>query len=413
MSAAAIPACGNRVPARTSRGHLAGVGGLLLTLAAMGGCDSESAAGATSAPTAVGNLAALVEEARIDGHKHELVPLYEPSNHALVVLPDGSLAVRQGQDRKIRFFRPDGTPDGSFGQAGEGPGEFVGLGPMGLRGDSLWAYDQRLFRFTLLTPDRRCGRSRVLDMRVHPRAGEEDLIPPAEFSVPHALLPGDTVLRLALPYWETIPEGFGGSRFFAAVDAAGAIQQVLARSEARHQQVSSPSGSSTVVPFANVPIHTVSSDGQRVASATAHPEAPQPYVMVETVGRDGKSIYQRRIAIEPVPLPGAVRDSMYELRSERLKDHELLELIRDRLDETEFYPPLTEMVIGRDGTLWVGLAGQSEAVPYFALAADGAPLGRIELPAGSRVAGGDEESIWVIERDEFDVESLVRYGVTW
>src|SRR5690606_14288668 len=110
---------------------------------------------------------------------------------------------------------------------------------------------------------------------------------------------------------------------------------------------------------------------------------------------------------------GAVRDSMYELRSERLKDHELLELIRDRLDETEFYPPLTEMVIGRDGTLWVGLAGQSEAVPYFALAADGAPLGRIELPAGSRVAGGDEESIWVIERDEFDVESLVRYGVTW
>lgn len=401
--------CAARMPHRP----LTALAGLLLGLAAITGCRSEPSDHARSDSAKGDNLAELVTAARIDAYEHDLVPFHEPASHALVVMNDGSIAIGQPQDRSVRFFRSDGTPDGSFGRAGEGPGEFVAISRVGVRGDSLWIYDPRLFRFTVLTPEREYARSLTADMRVRPRPADVGRVPPAEFSGAVALLPEEMVLRHVLPYWETVPEEFGGSQFFATVDSEGTIQQVLARSDSRHQQVSSPTGHSTVVPFANVTAHTVSSDGEWVASATAHPEGSEPYVTVEVVGRDGSHVYQRRIAFEPVPLPHGVRDSVFEMVSARLKDPQLRKLIRDRLDATEFYPPITEMAIGRDGTLWIGLARPSDNVPYITLASDGQLLGRIELPAGSRIAGGSAESIWVIERDAFDVESLLRYGVSW
>jgi hypothetical protein len=39
----------------------------------------------------------------------------------------------------------------------------------------------------------------------------------------------------------------------------------------------------------------------------------------------------------------------------------------------------------------------------------GEPVGRLILPAHSRIAVANDSHIWVIEEDAFEVESLVRY----
>jgi hypothetical protein len=68
-------------------------------------------------------------------------------------LPDGRLAVADRGSAEIRFFDDRGHHLESYGRPGDAPGEYrlligLGSGP----GDSLWAYDFGLRRFTILAP---------------------------------------------------------------------------------------------------------------------------------------------------------------------------------------------------------------------------------------------------------------------
>lgn len=47
------------------------------------------------------------------------------------------------------------------------------------------------------------------------------------------------------------------------------------------------------------------------------------------------------------------------------------------------------------------------------LRSDGEPIGTSVLPVSSRIAAADLGRIWVLERDELDVEGVVRYAVEW
>ncbi|MEQ9568595.1 MAG: hypothetical protein RLN75_00265, partial [Longimicrobiales bacterium] len=70
--------------------------------------------------------------------------VYALPGEQLVVLDEGA-----GQ---IRFFDMDGIPGHVFGRTGQGPGEFQGLTFVGFRRDSLWVFDGRQQRLTILDP---------------------------------------------------------------------------------------------------------------------------------------------------------------------------------------------------------------------------------------------------------------------
>ena len=87
-------------------------------------------------------------EMRIDGYAADLVPI-----SWLGVGPTGTIAILQTQDHVVRFFDSAGSPVGSVGGDGEGPGEFRTLQRGGWKADTLWVSDFALHRVTLISPE--------------------------------------------------------------------------------------------------------------------------------------------------------------------------------------------------------------------------------------------------------------------
>jgi hypothetical protein len=73
------------------------------------------------------------------------------------------------------------------------------------------------------------------------------------------------------------------------------------------------------------------------------------------------------------------------------------------------HPPVAGLVGGRDGTLWIRMRDTETGRPYRVLDPGGEPIGSLTLPLDARIAVADRNNVWVIERDDLDVESLVRY----
>lgn len=70
-----------------------------------------------------------------------------------VRMPDGRIAVLEGQDLEIRVFGPDGTHRGSFGRQGDGPLEFEVFPQMALAPpDTLVVWDQGHARLSWFDP---------------------------------------------------------------------------------------------------------------------------------------------------------------------------------------------------------------------------------------------------------------------
>lgn len=76
-------------------------------------------------------------------------------------------------------------------------------------------------------------------------------------------------------------------------------------------------------------------------------------------------------------------------------------------------PPLTSLRVLRDGTLWVRLAPAPAALSarWDVFAPDGARVGHAQLPLTAQVTDGERAWILVVERDDDDVPSVVRYDV--
>jgi hypothetical protein len=85
------------------------------------------------------------------------------SIEGVVRLPDGRIVVADGGAREIRWFDGEGRFLSSTGRRGDAPGEYrqinaLGYGP----GDSVWVYDYRNRRFTILTADGELARTMTL-----------------------------------------------------------------------------------------------------------------------------------------------------------------------------------------------------------------------------------------------------------
>src|SRR5690606_38703450 len=134
-------------------------------------------------------------------------------------------------------------------------------------------------------------------------------------------------------------------------------------------------------------------------------------VRVSALDVRGDTLFTRVYPFDPVPIPQSVRDSTMKARESELRGRspELADAFRDRARPPATYPPVTSLVVGSDGTIWMERPDAGGMRVYFAIAQDGEPLGTVELPRSSRLAAADRSRVWVLERDENDVESVVRY----
>lgn len=171
--------------------------------------------------------------------------------------------------------------------------------------------------------------------------------------------------------------------------------------------------------FSNHPRYAVAADGQRAVIV-------MPEVLGEEVGTftataldlAGDTAFHARYPFAAVPLTAAEAEAEIEARVARDNAPDpygsmLRAGHRRQTVIPEVVPPFRSLMLGTDGSVWIEQQPRDGQRAYYALAANGAGLGRVLLPEHARVGAARQDRIWVLEADSMDVESVVRYGMRW
>lgn len=371
----------------------------------LGSCAEEA-----GPPIDEGVRVTLSEEMRIDPYRSALVPIGSPTRVA--VARDGTIAIAQTQDAVVRFFDADGRPLGEVGGSGEGPGEFRQLWRLGWLGsDTLYAYDVQLRRFTLIGPDLDFARSMALPARARPSPELRGRIPEFRNVLGTGLYADGSVnARLTGPVGEETGE----------YDPDMDLHVRLARDEMilsyvqlpRAERIQIEMGDMILVTMAPVPTHPlieISADGTWSAIVTREVEGPEAGTFQVTAESfDGEPLYTRHLSAPLVPITRTRADSVIDNFLDG-SPADLEDAFRREVTFPPAFPPVAGIVPGRDRTLWVQLQDTEEGRPYRILDPHGALLGTVVVPTTTQIAVADLENVWTIERDPFDVETVVRY----
>ncbi|MEP6591652.1 MAG: hypothetical protein ABJC19_10760 [Gemmatimonadota bacterium] len=366
-----------------------------------------------------------VETLRISGDAKLFVPITQ-----IAVSPAGEMAVWQAQDSRILIFSPDGRNIGSFGRAGEGPGEFRVLGAYGWLGDSLWILDPGLHRTTLMT-------MRGALVRIEPWLPQLTLPKPSQLvfrggfggAAPGAIFADGSFVPLAgvhLPQRIGADGRIGESSLESVirVGADGVLRRVLlttpplARETACVQvwEAGTVSGSVSS-PYCATPIKVFSPDGSRVM-LVRQSNASQKSSTFEVllISTHGDTLLHRNLEYQPQRIPSEV------LRAEAGKSlprgltlSQMPKPYRDalgRLPRVDQYPPIGRGLLGTDGAIWLELNGPWKEHRWLLLSSeDGSVIGNLELSPSITLRAVSRGMVWGREVDDDDVPSVVRLRV--
>jgi hypothetical protein len=342
---------------------------------------------------------------------------------AIAVAPDGEIYVLDRHVPTVRRFGPDGAYLGSFGREGAGPGELRQPEAMAMLPDG-----------RLLVRDPRNAR-----IAVYGRDGE--------------ILPS-----WRLPYGS----GFGTSSPLFSDTAGNVYTPLLLRQDADLLEWRwglarfRPDGTHTdtiPVPTWDFEAPTVIARREGSSSSTSVPFSPQVSWVFSPLGyfvaglssdyrvdlfRAGGPVLRIERAYHPVTV-------LAEEKAEQ--EHRIIENFRESFGSWRWNgppipdtkPPFRDLLVGRDGRIWVqvsqpGYAWRTEAearqeeertgdpqtrfrepIVFDVFEADGRYLGALRTPGDFRtspppVMRGD--LIWAVTRDEVDVQRVVRYRLT-
>jgi len=370
-----------------------------------------SGSGADQAPQSsrVLNVAGAIlhQEGRIDGYESELVPIspYSPASGALAIGPDGVLAVRQSQASQVLLFDRSGKQVGSVGRGGEGPGEFRATSRVGWLGSTLWVSDSRAARLTTF-PDLGTGEvaTKMYPVRGLPPRGSR---PRFVYSSPVGLRGRDT-LMMAFQVAAGDPSPLYGDRITYGLLplATGDTVIEVAQVELGERQVDLPGGGVTVLPFPELSFARYTSSIDLLTTAVVRDDRSDSVaVRIRQVQTRGGTQSEFDAVIPVHEIPNSVRDSVANSFVERMGVSPSI---------PDIYPPLKDFLQGPLGEVWLEYANaQDEGRSYAVFTRSGQPTGSLTLPPGMRVGAVDVDGVWVLEKDEFDVEHLTRFRVEW
>ena len=129
----------------------------------------------------------------------------------------------------------------------------------------------------------------------------------------------------------------------------------------------------------------------------------------------GDTAFDRTYSVPPVPLRREWADSLFRARAKPAvaRFPQLAPgLNRAALDLPEFYPPISAVVAGVDGTSWLRREDTgAPATEWLVLDARGNMSARLRLPRQLEIKWAGANHIWAAVPDEFDVPFLVRYRI--
>jgi hypothetical protein len=155
----------------------------------------------------------------------------------------------------------------------------------------------------------------------------------------------------------------------------------------------------------------VAQDGSRVAFVTMNTRGSEAGTYrVVVIGAKGDTVFSRQYPFSPVAIPHEVSDSLAALAVKEPPLPALLGMGQQAPLPT-VYPPVNRVIIGQDGTVWLELRTTNGRKPYIVLDAKGNPRGAVSMPISASILVASLKTIWTVEKDADDLDSVVRYQV--
>lgn len=320
-------------------------------------------------------------------------------------LSDGRIVIADGGNTRVLIVSRNGALDRSIGRAGSGPGDFRMLWDLAVVRDTILTYDTGLLRISLWRPDGEFIRS--VSLAVDPTR----LWTLRAFSSPSEFIITTRQARTAGPrglYTDTAT--------VLRLDGRTGTTAILDRRAWEQQYFYPQSNGSTAygTPFLG-----------RALLATAATRVilvPLASARVEILRRDGSRGPSLLLPVPPQPfarsLIDAFRDSLVRLTRKSNPQGSASELRLLDVFGSSFplpvHRPVVEFASAIGNEVWLrAFPTTAETAAYYVIDAARERLaGRLDLPAGWRVLGGNERSVLVLQRDSLDVESVVVYDVT-
>lgn len=343
---------------------------------------------------------------------------------AAVEGPDGRLYSLHRGEGAVRVWDAEGRPAGTVGRQGEGPGEFRFPTALGFFGDSLWVMDGANRRVSYFERDGTLLGSRVPSMAARPReiSGEG---PPNPW---RPRRDGTWWGRGAAPY-SAVASGDVTTLTHVGMTAEGTVLDTAWIQDLRPTDVLAVQrGERTLIlpqPWNDGDVVAFAPDGSLVAveRRATGADAAAAAVRVRWITATGDTLAEASLPYEPRPLTDGVVDSMLTARARAIHDAmpggggmglaELERGLRDGIHPPPSLPAVDgEPALAHDGALWLrSTPDGEEAARWWVVGPEEGLRAEVVAPPGLRVLDVRGRTVWGVERDDLDVDYLVRYRV--
>ena len=324
----------------------------------------------------------------------------------------GEVLIIQPSTRIISVYDSTGAFLREIGGVGDGPGEFRSLGRAGWTGDTLWVMDPAASRLHLFGKDFEFLRTLSPVVSNLPRGVARML--------PGPLMADGWILGIPLTL------GPLDAHPMLLISRSGSVRRTLPDVPARAHRIAVHVGNRPPIEVANPwdtsPLWAPTADrgGIIVVGRPAATNARRAAFSISRIDLGGDTIFRRFISYTPRELTDDEREDAHVLLAKRLSDHlgdetrlsTIEAAVRNSLPAPDFFPPVSELLVGRDGTVWLKreVAGSEDAT-WWVFSDSGEPLAEIRLPIGLSVFGADRRTVWGMTTDELDVPYVEVYTI--
>ncbi len=331
----------------------------------------------------------------------------------VAVSSDGHVFLSEPQFARVVEFDAGGTFSRVVGGRGNGPGEFTAPGGLWWKGDSLAVSDfQRGIH--LFSPDGEFADLIFFHINDGSSAfGLRPIFPLADGSIAAFAPAGSSAITsgsVTQETWLKVSRDGAITDTLAMVGVEGRLYSVRYRERTR----------SGTHPLSWAPILSAPPSGTSfvLVNRPVATDSDAATYEVRRLGLGGDTLNSTMLDYEPLPVLAEQIDSMALEMAEgwagalNATVPSVAAAIADQVEWPSYQPPVTAIVCGSDGTVWLRREDVGvESARWEILDEDLSPIGWVELPLGLELKVVGRDRAYGVEFDELDVPTVVRFDV--
>jgi hypothetical protein len=336
---------------------------------------------------------------------------------------DERLLVLQPRESAVRVFSLDGTPSGTIGRSGSGPGEFINPNVMGWNGEDMYIIDTSNSRVTFLSSTG--DGTATWSPRYEPTATNPLRPGPVALMKNRALLVSDR--GLSAPRTGTGPHF---QTYYLSDSTGTPIRRYVARPVDNSMfAVTHPDlgGLYGPQPFGDDPVLAVHPSGSFavvVERATAGARSDTISVMVTLVGPEADTVARTSHKVLATRLLDAEYEAAVRYRITLVLEGaagtgitsrpRAEQAVRRELYRPSHHSPVGRVIVAGNGTIWLELqeASDSSFSEWLVLNERGKAIARARGPHGARIRDMSGELVAATTTDDLDVPYVHVFQLT-